>query len=1359
MKKITTILAFVLLAVSLSARNSTDVSNSTSIVNKTNIGSCNTPTAQVDLDINNVRVRLLSAGDMWWDGVNSGPSAKYQYPKIDETSGAVAKNVLFNGVLWFTGKDEGGSLKCSSQLYRSDGYDFYTGPLQNFGLIEDDVCEAFDRHFVVYGDDIKEFKANYLLNGSVALADIPDDILYWPGKGNPNLLNSDDETKQSWYFNEGSLAPFFDNNNDGIYDPLSGDYPVIKVSYDPVTGIPSGEVADQMIFWVINDEGNAHTNSQGAEIGIQINCLAFAFRTVNEINDMTFYTYEIIKKTAGDLEDTYMSIASDPDIGDASDDYIGCDTVRNIGYCFNGDGYDTEYFSNPPLVGIDFFEGPLNDDSVELGLSTFMYFNIGAGAQGDPEEAQHYRNYQTAKWKDNTSLTNLGTGYNTGGSIVHHAYPDNPAAGTGWAECLEGNVVGDRRFILSSGPFTLTTSQSQRISVGVMIAQTNPSPSDGCIDFDALMGSANNRAQSLFDNNFGILEGPDAPSLKIRESDNELIFNIINEPTSNNFAEKFSANSPGSNPSIHTDTAYNFEGYIVYQLANSSVTGLDLDDPLKAKIVFQTDIENDVSNVFNYELYNYGLDAVEDIYTPILKVEGANTGIERSFKLESDLFATGDDALVNNKPYYYGVVAYSFNNFEQFIDTDPLHQLAQLEQYLPSSKFDVYSAIPHDISSENSGTVLNSQFGQGVEVQRLEGRGNGGNFIDLTHESLESIVENGFTDIVTYKPLSDPLGLKIIDPMTVQNVDFELRIINNDVNLVTDSSYWQVLVYSKDGNVIDTINSNRVMDRPYTQIVEDYGISISVGSPIAVNTNYSNGEDVYNLISTEMSYENENEKWLGLLSDDGTLNPSNWIGSGDFIDVSTGYLDNIFTSHQYDDLPTSDINSGTYFDENEIFTNMLNGGFAPYCLASNFRRPREQIIVNADAAAFPIYSSPYSTFGPAFLWDKYVPENSLEIVSNPVNTLDMLQSVDIVMTSDKSKWTRCVVFETSEDSTLSVGNRRKGQLRGDVSIDFDGDEILGDSGRSYFPGYAVNIETGERLNIAFGESSDRGDNNGADMLWNPTSKVYDNLTKIYKSEFERPAYGGKHFIYVFDTRYDEGEFVKDIFKTDYNSTPFANEIPLSIKEDVYEHIMYTTIPYLNDGFELLSLEDGLIPVEDTIKIRVQRPFEAFYTNETDDVTSNDSMPRYFFSTDGLAPELAVKDVAESALDNIRVVPNPYYAFSGYEDGENDNRVKITNLPDVCDISIYTLDGKLVKKIARAVGSGGAANSNKQDLSLGQINGLGYENLNNSQVWNLKNHKDIPVASGTYLIYVSAPGIGQKVVKSVVFVRPPDITNF
>jgi hypothetical protein len=46
--------------------------------------------------------------------------------------------------------------------------------------------------------------------------------------------------------------------------------------------------ADQMVFWVFNDVGNQHSESSGQAIGVQINALAFAFQTTDEINNMTF---------------------------------------------------------------------------------------------------------------------------------------------------------------------------------------------------------------------------------------------------------------------------------------------------------------------------------------------------------------------------------------------------------------------------------------------------------------------------------------------------------------------------------------------------------------------------------------------------------------------------------------------------------------------------------------------------------------------------------------------------------------------------------------------------------------------------------------------------------------------------------------------------------------------------------------------------------------------------------------------------------------------------------------------------------------------------------------------------------------
>ncbi|MFM6935110.1 MAG: T9SS type A sorting domain-containing protein, partial [Flavobacteriales bacterium] len=126
-------------------------------------------------------------------------------------------------------------------------------------------------------------------------------------------------------------------------------------------------------------------------------------------------------------------------------------------------------------------------------------------------------------------------------------------------------------------------------------------------------------------------------------------------------------------------------------------------------------------------------------------------------------------------------------------------------------------------------------------------------------------------------------------------------------------------------------------------------------------------------------------------------------------------------------------------------------------------------------------------------------------------------------------------------------------------------------------------------------------------------------------------------------------------------------------------------------------------------------------------------PMYGWSMDDIATKVGSKDQLKEALAMINVVPNPYYAFSEYERTKLDNRIKITNLPERCAITIYTANGKLVKSI-------------KKD------NPLTFED------WTLTNHVDIPVASGMYLIHVEVPNIGSRVLKVFIAMRMVDLQN-
>jgi hypothetical protein len=133
-----------------------------------------------------------------------------------------------------------------------------------------------------------------------------------------------------------------------------------------------------------------------------------------------------------------------------------------------------------------------------------------------------------------------------------------------------------------------------------------------------------------------------------------------------------------------------------------------------------------------------------------------------------------------------------------------------------------------------------------------------------------------------------------------------------------------------------------------------------------------------------------------------------------------------------------------------------------------------------------------------------------------------LNNIQIVWTNDRNLWTRCPVLEMQPNTALSEGGVEKMQMRAHPSVDKFGRSVSDpncntaeatangtqNNGMGWFPGYAVDLGTGERLNMAFGEDSWLTDQAGNDMLWNPTSSYTSNLG-------QQILFGGQHWIYVF----------------------------------------------------------------------------------------------------------------------------------------------------------------------------------------------------------------------------------------------------
>lgn len=1315
---------------------------------------CANSESLIDQAINNVRARLLGGGDCWWDFTNG----RYIVPKVDPASGQPEVSSIFAGAVWLGGIDPGNNLKLACQDYRNDGRnDFWPGPLSLNGITESFACEDWDRHFRVTGDEIRTHLAN-IAKGNLNESDIPRGVRSWPAKGNEYFFSVWDFELP---FTEQALAGYFDNGPTfGTYEPLEGDYPSIEIR-----GCGLDRYPDEMIFWVYNDHGGgqAHARTNGKAIQMEVQVQAFGYTTNDELNDMTFQRYKLINRASDRIDSMFFAMWVDADLGCSDDDYIGCDTAKSLMYIYNQDPVDGQpganclgavptYGSKIPLLGVDYFRGPLKpmlvpdtstvdipfdsiEIEVEIGMSSFMYYNRGGGNQPpppgtvDPALPNEYYNYITGSWRDATPLTFGGSGYNLGDPPalrVRYAFPDPPNSPVGWSMCTANLPLGDRRTLQASGPFTLRPGAVNELIIGVPWVPDIQYP---CPDMENLF-RADKLAQGLFDNCFELLDGPDAPTADWIELNKEIVVVLTNKPfpESNNFVnenedyeqEDFLApDSLKETAALRETIKYKFEGYKIYQLRSENVSSKDFENPEVGRLVYQVDIKNGVGKIYNWEETR---DPATNklVYFPVIEADGADLGIRHTFTIKEDQFASGNDrSLINHKKYYFSVIAYAYNNFGTF---DPFSQPAQGQQrsYLAGRRnIKIETVIARPVVDLS----LNANYGDGVSVKRLEGAGAGGNFLDLDSFTRERIISPSFTDsILGYQPGRGPISVTIFNPFEVKDGDYEVALVDGDLTdtKLDADARWQ-LRKLPDGQVIASEKTIQTLNE---QVVLQYGFSLSIaqtGDP-GDKLDARNGA-----IGAEIEYENPNDAWLFGFPDDFTGNPF------------------------FNFVKTAALELDEELDPRQALSTLGNGWFVPYALA-DWR--------NTSPAPNPP--------PPPFLTPAWMnPNLNLAALGNRVEKLRALPNVDIVLTRDKSKWSRCVVIEsaspyfTSDTSTVKMQNNgNKGRLMFDTryALSVGKDDLNGDGlpdpdgelnpteppgsngipaaqrglpvyGMSWFPGYAVDVETGRRLNIFFGENSGYSKTlnpnfTGRDMLWNPTDQFTDpNLPGLWGGA----VLGGQHWIYVMNTNYDSCTALRKRFTPEF--------VLNALKVQQVGRIAWAGMLQLAPGFQMLPLRDGLIPNDTRIKLRVDNSYQTWY-NDADPVVPGSNPPkpwttghpRYLFSIQGAEPSSLTDLAVNNALDSVKMVPNPYYGFSEYETSQFSNIVKITNLPGKCKVTIYSLDGKFIRQY------------NRDEVYMP------YNQISPAIEWDLKNSKGIPVASGVYLVHISAPDMGERTLK-------------
>lgn len=419
------------------------------------------------VDIGKVKSTILVHGDMNWDPMLG---QQCEFPK------GSGKHVSHITSIWMGAYDSQSQLRVAAQTYRQNGNDYWPGPLDNNGSLNFNTSTKWARIWKVSQSDI----LNHLTNSPHTTSNTPKDILEWPAKGNPHARGNNSTTLTITK----DMAPFIDINNDGSYNALDGDYPMIK--------------GDQTLWWVFSDNGPTHDNSNTQPLQVEVYAMAYAFSRNTLIDNVVFYEMQLNNRSSNDYSDFRIGINADMDIGFYRDDYVGFDSSRRLCYVYNSDDDDdgpsgsSYYRTSPPIAGFTILEAPGDGVNTKLPAGSFLVYRNDLSVLGYASTATEFNYFLRSQIKNGDPIRNDYTGYNIptngygSGPIVKYMFDGDPADTNQWSECSSNNPTGDRRFVLASDDHSFKAQTSTKFTFALVVTDTGQNTACPAIDISKI---------------------------------------------------------------------------------------------------------------------------------------------------------------------------------------------------------------------------------------------------------------------------------------------------------------------------------------------------------------------------------------------------------------------------------------------------------------------------------------------------------------------------------------------------------------------------------------------------------------------------------------------------------------------------------------------------------------------------------------------------------------------------------------------------------------------------------------------------------------------------------------------------------
>ncbi len=483
--------------------------------------------AQFALDINNINARAEQNGLLFNN--YSTFSGGFEAP-IDSDM-----HTFYSFNFWVGGIYDTSAYAYGARFLQLSPGDLRFGPMMDNEYYETEN-EIWDRVWNISKLDIYFHITDYDQPGYV----MPEVIENWPAHGDVVKGQAAD------------LAPFVDVNNDGMYTPSLGDYPLI--------------LGDQAIYVIYNGE---RSNELMAPMGIETHIMVYSYSEDPLLDQVVFAYVKHYNRSPNTYINAYLGMFSDFDIGNSMDDISSTDVMRSTVYGQNGDAYDEDGYENvlpyqsttilrgvkqdndgldnnigveayETVNGIGYEDGVI--DNEYRGLDHSIKISNNSSAQGDPQSAIEYYNNMAGSWRFGDPVIYGGDGYTNDSTSIPSRFVnsnnDPEMFGTYGIESQTDwnlQIPNDTRMIASSGPFIFHAGSCRDMYTAFVFER--PETGDDDEDFDIFTASVDYVKES-----FEIIGGEQCSEIitsirKIKRADKQLLVypNPFNDAISFNY--------------------------------------------------------------------------------------------------------------------------------------------------------------------------------------------------------------------------------------------------------------------------------------------------------------------------------------------------------------------------------------------------------------------------------------------------------------------------------------------------------------------------------------------------------------------------------------------------------------------------------------------------------------------------------------------------------------------------------------------------------------------------------------------------------------------------------------------------------